>query len=37
MAECRRWWALVALHLVLVGSFALMWYKVLKGYDFMKG
>lgn len=32
-----KWWALVALHLLLAGSFALVWYKVLNGYDFMKG
>ena len=32
-----QWWALVALHLLLAGSFALVWYKVLNGYDFMKG
>jgi hypothetical protein len=32
-----RRWALVLLHLVLTGTFAAVWYKVLNGYDFMRG
>ena len=32
-----RWWVLAVLHIVLAGSFAVVWYKVLNGYDFMKG
>ena len=32
-----KWWVLAVLHIVLVGSFAVVWYKVLNGYDFMKG
>jgi hypothetical protein len=30
-------WARGLLHLLLSFSFALVWYKVLNGYDFMKG
>jgi hypothetical protein len=30
-------WALALLHLLLIFSFALVWHKVLNGYDFMKG
>jgi hypothetical protein len=30
-------WALALLHLLLIASFSLVWYKVLNGYDFMKG
>jgi hypothetical protein len=30
-------WALALLHLLLIFSFALVWYRVLNGYDFMKG
>ena len=32
-----RRWVLVVLHLFLTGSFAAVWYKVLNGYDFMRG
>jgi len=32
-----RQWALVLLHLFLTGSFAVVWYKVLNGFDFMRG
>jgi hypothetical protein len=32
-----KWWVLFVLHIVLAGSFAVVWYKVLNGYDFMKG
>ena len=32
-----KWWVLAVLHIVLTGSFAVVWYKVLNGYDFMKG
>jgi hypothetical protein len=32
-----RWWALALLHILLTGSFVAVWYKVLNGYDFMKG
>jgi hypothetical protein len=32
-----KWWVLVVLHIVLAGSFAVVWYKVLNSYDFMKG
>jgi hypothetical protein len=32
-----RWWVLALLHIVLTASFAAVWYKVLNGYDFMKG
>jgi hypothetical protein len=33
----RKWWVLAVLHIVLTGSFAVVWYKVLNGYDCMKG
>ena len=32
-----QWWVLAVLHLVLTGTFVALWYKVLNGYDFMKG
>ena len=32
-----QWWVLALLHILLIGSFAAVWYKVLNGYDFMKG
>ena len=32
-----KWWVLALLHLLLIVSFAVVWYKVLNGYDFMKG
>lgn len=32
-----RLWVLVLLHLLLPGSFAVLWRKILDGYDFMKG
>lgn len=32
-----KWWVLAVLHLVLTGTFAAVWYKVLNGYDFMIG
>jgi len=32
-----QWWVLAVLHLVLIGTFAAVWYKVLNGYDFMRG
>lgn len=32
-----KWWVLAVLHIILAGSFAVVWYKVLNGYDFMKG
>jgi hypothetical protein len=35
--ERPRRWALVLLHLFLTVSFAAVWYKVARGYDFMKG
>lgn len=35
--ERPRQWALVLLHFFLTGSFAVVWYKVLNGYDLMKG
>jgi hypothetical protein len=31
-----QWWVLAVLHL-LTGTFAAVWYKVLNGYDFMRG
>jgi hypothetical protein len=36
-AKRPKWWALALLHIVLTISFAVIWYKVLNGYDFMKG
>ena len=30
-------WVLALLHIVLTSSFAVVWYKVLNGYDFMRG
>jgi hypothetical protein len=32
-----RWWVLALLHIVLAGSFALVWCNILNGYDWMKG
>jgi hypothetical protein len=32
-----KWWVVAMLHIVLTGSFAVTWYKVLNGYDFMRG
>ncbi len=32
-----RRWILVVLHIFLTGSFAAVWYKILNGYDFMRG
>jgi hypothetical protein len=32
-----RQWALVLLHVFLTGSFAAVWYKVLNGYNLMRG
>lgn len=32
-----RWWVLALLHILLTSSFAAVWYKVLNGYDFMRG
>jgi hypothetical protein len=30
-----KWWVLTLLHIVLTGSFAAVWYRVLNGYDFV--
>jgi hypothetical protein len=30
-------WTVIALHLLVAGSFAAVWYPVLNGYDFMVG
>jgi len=35
--KCPQRWVLALLHIVLTSSFAVVWYKVLNGYDFMKG
>jgi hypothetical protein len=32
-----QWWVLALLHILLIGSFVGVWYKVLNGYDFMRG
>ena len=32
-----KWWALALLHILIAGSFGAVWYKVLNGYDFMRG
>ena len=32
-----KWWVVALLHIVLTGSFAVTWYKVLNGYVFMRG
>ena len=33
----HRPWTLIPLHLVVAVSFAVVWYRVLNGYDFMGG
>jgi hypothetical protein len=35
--KCPKLWVLAVLHIFLAGSFAVVWYKILNGYDFMKG
>lgn len=37
LSRKHRRWALIPLHLVVAVSFAVVWYKVLNGYDFMRG
>ena len=32
-----RQWALIVLHMLITFSFAVIWYQVLNGYDFMIG
>ena len=36
-AKQPRRWEFVLLHLLITGSFAVVWYKVLTGYEFMAG
>lgn len=37
LSRTRRHWELVLMHCVVTLSFAVVWYDVLNGYDFMSG